>query len=49
MIGGEYEGASHEYRYVNECPDCSSKNTQDWDAKHPCPKCGECMTRFEIK
>ena len=44
MIGGEYEGASHEYRYVDECPDCSSKNTQDWDASHPCPKCGECMT-----
>ena len=45
MIGGEDEGASHEHRYLDECPDCSSKNTQDWDAKHSCPKCGECMTR----
>ena len=44
MIGGDYAGACHTYRYVNECPDCSSKNNQHWDAKHPCPKCGECMT-----
>ena len=45
MIGGD--GGGHEHRYLHECPDCSSKNVQPWDAKHPCPKCGEHMTLFE--
>ena len=32
--------------FLNRCPDCNSTNVQPWDAKHPCPKCGEHMTRF---
>jgi len=42
MIGGD--GGGHNHRYVGDCPDCYSKNTQDWDASHPCPRCGEHMT-----
>ena len=30
----------------NKCPECFGTNVQPWDAKHPCPKCGEHMTRI---
>ncbi len=33
--------------FLNRCPDCNSSNVKPWDAKHPCPKCGEHMTKFE--
>lgn len=43
MIGGDEGGFGPDYKYVNECPECCSKNVQDWDVEHSCPKCGEHM------
>ena len=27
------------------CPHCESPNIKVWDYKHPCPRCGEHMTK----
>jgi len=27
------------------CPRCESPNSKIWDYKHPCPRCGEHMTK----
>ena len=43
MIGGD--GGGHDRLSIDTCPDCSSKNTVEWDATHSCPKCGEHMTK----
>ena len=31
--------------FLNRCPDCNSMSVQVWDAKQPCPRCGEHMTK----
>jgi len=41
-IGGDPD--FREPRVENQCPECSGTKIQPWDAKHPCPKCGEHMT-----
>ena len=42
-IGGDPD--FREPRVENQCPECSGTKIQPWDAKHPCPKCGEHMTQ----
>ena len=32
--------------FLNRCPNCDSSNVQPWHIKHPCPKCGEHMTKY---
>ena len=35
--------------FLNRCPDCDSLHVVPWNVKHGCPKCGERMTKFDIK
>ena len=49
MIGGDGGGRTRTCLSIGSCPDCSSTNVVEWDAKHSCPKCGEHLTMFEIE
>ena len=34
-----------EPKHLMACPQCESPNIKLWDYKHPCPRCGEHMTK----
>ena len=33
---------------LGRCPQCGGRNTAEWTAPGPCPRCGEMMDRSEV-